>query len=421
MRAAAIALACLLLAPLAAQALAPHPLAQGDRGAVLLAALRAPSSDPLRAGLAVASVAAGLPVPVVPRGSLDAAEVWLLAEGVPLLDARAARDALANVQPDVRGALLDTVAAFAAFEAAARIAPNQVEGPRLGLLAAAVALRDALGGRSLPLRIQAPPVFAIDLVGASDVYVADVALLLDVGGNDLYLNNAGGTSAGDACPIGGSVMRPASALIDLAGDDRYVSGRRCGINGGGWFGAGFLLDAAGNDAYSAYTNGVNGGGVGGAGFLLDVGGDDAYSGDAVGVNGGGGIFAGRGFLLDLSGNDRYTGGALAVNGGGSTNGVGLLLDADGDDAYVATQIGVNGGGWLGGQGTLVDASGDDTYTAGLLAVNGAGGGLEFGQPGVGLLLDGAGGDRYDDLEGGTGDDVTVAPKGIAGAQLDLAG
>jgi hypothetical protein len=395
--------ACLALGPAFA---APAP----DPGAALLKAARG-GADPLAlAALASGGVAAA---PVPPLELPD----WLIAHGVAPTDAVTAVRALDAQPAPARVALVRVVGAFAAFEAAARVDPLQVAPQRLALLDAALALR-SVTPHLVPLKLQAPPALALDLAGTADVYVADFALLLDVGGDDLYLNNAGGNGPGGGCTIG--FQRPASAAVDLAGNDRYTSGRRCGVNGGGWIGAGFLLDAAGHDLYGAAGIGANGGAFVGSGFLVDLAGHDAYAGDAVGVNGGG-TTGGSGTLLDLGGNDHYTGGAVGVNGGGSTEGRGLLLDAGGDDTYVATQIGVNGGGWLGGQGALVDASGDDYYTAGVLATNGSGGGLEYGAPGAGLLLDGGGRDNYVDETGGTGQDVSVVPKGIAGAQLDLPG
>lgn len=70
-----------------------------------------------------------------------------------------------------------------------------------------------------------------DLVGVPNTYAVDCPLIVDVGGNDTYTNNAGGVNGG------------AAAVIDLGGDDRYAGNRASGANGGGSAGAGFLFDA----------------------------------------------------------------------------------------------------------------------------------------------------------------------------------
>src|SRR5207244_2251698 len=97
-------------------------------------------------------------------------------------------------------------------------------------------------------------------------------------------NNAGGSGiVGPGCTLATN-SAGAAAVIDLAGNDHYVSGRRCGINGGGFGGAGFLLDAAGSDTYTAGDGATNGAGIQGAGVLLDLGGTDHYA-DGMGGTG----------------------------------------------------------------------------------------------------------------------------------------
>jgi hypothetical protein len=208
---------------------------------------------------------------------------------------------------------------------------------------------------SAPPTLDLCPAIALDTVGVATAYPANCALTVDVGGDDTYTNNAGGSSVYSG-PTGTTcfIDEGAGALLDLAGNDRYVAGRNCGVNGGGQGASGFLLDVAGNDTYAAGNGGINGGGSLGVGFLLDV-----------------------------LGSDTYTAGDSGTNGGGSL-GSGLLIDLSGNDSYTATTRGVNGG------------------TA----------------EGVGLLLDGSGHDAYSDSDGGTGTDKTVAPKGT-GAQVDV--
>jgi hypothetical protein len=329
-----------------------------------------------------------------------------------LLDARApaARDALASVldaflsfdaasRAAFRGlrpvdaqaarAMQEDSAPLASLSALPRPGLARVFAAREVLMASAMALPRALGpagpqeGPCAP--VQVPPVFSIDLADCANLYAQDFALVVDAGGDDVYLNNAGGSSLGASCDL---VHAPAAALVDLKGSDRYASGRGCGINGGGWLGAGFLLDVRGDDVYDAAGSGVNGGGFYGAGFLADLQGRDAYAAsDDFAANGGGVL--GTGFLLDAEGADTYAAGSEGANGGGWGAGTGFLFDAAGDDAYRARERGGNGGANLGSAGLLLDASGDDRYEARQAAVNG--GGLFAAQ---GFLVDMAGSDRY---------------------------
>lgn len=326
---------------------------------------------------------------------------------------RAARQ-LDHLPDRVRAALADVIDAYVAFDIATRLLPvpsrlatgspttQQIEPGRIALgsllwarshmLDAIVALHEAVsagGNEDSPAPLSLCPAVALDLTGTSDTYTADCALIVDVGGNDTYLNNAGGSNIlGVVPPNCGLAITGAGALIDLNGQDRYISGHHCGINGGASGGAGFLLDVAGDDIYSAGGGGINGGGNGGYGFLLDVAGTDSYSAGTFSTNGGGG-WNGAGLLLDTGGNDSYGADGWGSNGGAHDRGIGLLLDTEGTDSYTATSVGANGGA-------------HDATT------------------GTGLLLDGGGqGDTYSDLEGGTGTDKTVAPKGSVGMQLDV--
>jgi hypothetical protein len=269
---------------------------------------------------------------------------------------------------------------------------------RGAFLEAALALRDALSlvpPGLLPDRVETS-VLVLDFTVADNTYTRDLRLVWDAGGDDVYLNNAGGGFLG------------AAALVDLAGNDQFASGHRQGVNGGAKGGLGVLLDQAGDDVYLAGDDGTNGGGYLGAGLLLDAGGSDLYAVTGWGANGGaypGGI----GLLVDDGeGADRYTGWYEGVNGGAYLGGSGLLYDAGGDDAYEATWSNVNGG-TLGGHALLLDGGGNDRYTAQHGAVNGGG---------AGLLYDAGGTDTYLDQEGGSGVDRTVVPKAGAGAQVD---
>jgi hypothetical protein len=261
--------------------------------------------------------------------------------------------------------------------------------------------------------IQFARVLSISLGSTDDTYSSGFALSIDVGGNDVYRNNAGGSNiTGSACSTPGTID-VAAAAIDLGGTDQYLNGASCGINGGGYFGSGLLVDSTGSDVYTAGDKGTNGGALGGAGLLIDARGDDRYSGIradlSFGSNGGG--VDGFGALIDGGGNDRYDGGLVASNGGGAGGllgaygvspgaGVGFLADLGGNDQYNGLVDSTNGGGSLGGGGFLMDLAGSDSY---VMYGGGANGGGFFG--GVGFLFDAIGSDRYlppSDAGGGAG-------------------
>ncbi len=395
------ALAASLLAAAAVQAVTPATALAADdslRAAVALAQrVGALQAAGLGGDTVVATVAAA--TRTAPAVAPSSAVLALAARhGVEPTDAqrRAALDLDLLPQP-ARDALAGVVTAYAAFDDAALTADAAaVYGARARLLDSVVALRDAAPAARQSDQSQAAvlnlcPAVALDLQGTSDTYTANCALTVDVGGDDTYLNNAGGSNVLGVpqASCGGFQVTGAGALVDLAGRDRYVSGLACGINGGGSNGAGFLLDAAGDDVYEAAIGGVNGGGSG----------------------------RGHGFLLDVAGHDAYRAGNYAANGGAGWSGVGALIDTGGNDSYEASSWGTNGGAHERGHGLLIDTTGTDSYTA---HANGANGSADPATFGTGLLLDGGGtGDKYVDYDGGTGTDKTVVPKGPVGAQLDL--
>lgn len=243
--------------------------------------------------------------------------------------------------------------------------------------------------------VRVPGVLAIDVSTHDNIYTNNYTVQIDVGGDDIYNNNAGG-AVGNGAPPTNEFDPDAAALIDLAGEDAYH-----GRNGGGDdVAVGFLVDAGiGDDEYNANSgdfdlngHGVNGGGnLASIGFLLDTGGEDSYEGGQKGVNGGGHNL-GSGFLLDTGrGEDTYRAGDNGTNGGGRGLGRGFLVDTGGEDTYVGGDRGVNGGGRDGGLGFLIDAGvGEDTYGGGF---GGSNGGAGFDSTG-GFLLDDGGDDTY---------------------------
>lgn len=232
-------------------------------------------------------------------------------------------------------------------------------------------------------------------------YGAPAAMIVDLGGDDLYLRGAG-------APVfhqeGGAFSGPAAAVgvsIDLAGNDRYLTHQTIAQGAGVW-GLGLSVDRAGNDVYAANKLG-QGAAFLGHGVLLDMAGNDTYS---FGELGQGAAMFGSALMLDLAGDDVYTG-ALFTQGFGGPLGLGELIDQGGDDSYraggthdssygtadvyQAFSQGVGMGArnqFPGGVGVLRDLAGDDLYQAGNFA-QGTGYFL-----GLGILADLQGRDRY---------------------------
>lgn len=316
---------------------------------------------------------------------------------------------LDTLPPESATALAALIAGLARFQGAAEQGQEALPASVAYLSAAAHALARALdlegtlGPPFSELKLRYGHVVSISLGNSDDTYYEATKFLLDFGGNDTYYNNAGGSNLRLGSCLGG-VRESVSALIDLSGNDRYVSDLSCGINGGcyrwhtgaraagllldlrghdvyraGWGGTnggadrchGFLLDFEGDDEYVARDLGTNGGGAGGTGFLFDGGGNDTYRGGTfAAVNGGGAIAGGRGLLVDRSGDDVYLGGCCGSNGGGAWDAAeGALLDFGGDDVYVGGHGGVNGGA-IGARGQLLDCRGNDVYVATRWGVNG---------------------------------------------------
>ena len=214
-----------------------------------------------------------------------------------------------------------------------------------------------------------------------------VSVLIDPGGDDEYRGSD-------------LALHGFSAIIDLAGDDRYAMDGP-GL-GAAFAGASLLIDFAGNDSYEAKFF-AQGAAAFGFGALLDLGGDDRYRVEAWGQ--GFGIGDGVGLLWDRAGNDRYLAGGVpdrfnragGVSGaqgaafghrGQLAGGIGILRDDAGDDAYEA-QMFAQGLGYYYGLGVLWERGGNDRYRA-----------LQYAQgngvhQAIGVLREESGDDRYD--------------------------
>jgi len=209
-------------------------------------------------------------------------------------------------------------------------------------------------------------------------YTRPLDWIIDLGGDDLYLDNAG-AAKGD---------KKVSVVIDLNGNDQYSSTEQWS-QGAGFMGFGIVIDKSGNDCYTAKSS-SQGCGVMGVGHLIDLSGNDQYYGQEFhqGVS-----FWGIGSLIDCNGNDYYHS-SLFSQAVGGTYGLGLLIDCKGDDRYFATGkhkssyetdgifrgssqgfgIGFRGIS-SGGIGILIDMNGSDQMMAGNFS---QGGGYFFG-------------------------------------------
>jgi hypothetical protein len=245
--------------------------------------------------------------------------------------------------------------------------------------------------------------YGIIVIGTKEsdkyTYQTPPLLILDPGGDDIYHIS------------GYPSLYPLCAIIDVAGNDKYISddSTAAGI-GGAVLGMSVVIDKAGDDLYQA-KNVAQGCGIFGVGVVMDNNGNDRYR--AKSFAQGCGAF-GMGILSDSAGNDSLYCWSNS-QGYGYTKGCGFCVNYSGDDVYIAEDsilfspgqqtkehnsslaqgVGfgkradfVDGHSWAGGVGILCDILGNDHYSAGLFA---QGCGYWYA---VGMLLDGAGDDNY---------------------------
>jgi HEAT repeat protein len=229
--------------------------------------------------------------------------------------------------------------------------------------------------------------------GGHHVYTNEAFLIIDTGGDNTYLNSAGGAN--------GLLGRPISIVIDLGSNDQFISNRSFS-QGSGVFGIGILAALGSNCTFQA-KHLSQGAGFFGCGLLMTEEGNQTFEADTFCQ--GAGMF-GAGILWQRGGDTRYKAAQMA-QGFGGTSGVGLLLDEGGNNSYVA------GGkypcGWLpnhyftlsqgfgygmrpyagGGIGILCDLKGKNHYVA---DVYGQGASYWYS---AGLLLDLGSNNTYD--------------------------
>lgn len=274
----------------------------------------------------------------------------------------------------------------------------------------------------------------------------DPVLVVDAGGNDLYLNSAGGADPAGLLTPGTFNRLALSAVLDVDGDDTYTyTGLPATVQGAGGIGAiGILVDAQGNDLYFAkmtrtttistltgvqyyFDGGGQGYGFGGVGVLLDGTGNDVYDFQVASVNGrhiwafaqGFGAAGGLGLSSDLLGWDAWLSKGLGITGNGNHfqglytqgagfySGVGIMTDSGlGNDIYhnydnsTTTDYYAQGFGAFAGLGVLADDGGNDEYIAVEKATNPwispllncAYGTASLG--GYGVMIEGGGDDSY---------------------------
>jgi len=331
---------------------------------------------------------------------------------------------------DVRAWVLDPGSGPRVLQDPARVLAYAVEEADLGRFTGTDATFDAETG--LGRVIVAGP--GDDAPGD----IGNVALYLDLGGNDVYVHPAGASSeevpvsvhidlgGGDAYGYeaqdeGTDALLPSDEDGRYGGDDYYgeFSLSDVGRQGSGRAGVGLLFDlGGGNDRYESLRMSQGWGHLG-VGVLFDDGGNDTYLGEA-GVQGGASM--GIGLLMDLGDGDDVHETFANSQGFAYVQAVGIAWDGGGQDTwyanpgkaedggttvYYSPQLPGNGNATFGqgsgfgmrddpdalflsgGLGVLRDAGGDDEYAAGTFAQ-----GSGYWQA-VGLLLDGGGNDAYD--------------------------
>ncbi len=228
---------------------------------------------------------------------------------------------------------------------------------------------------------------------ANELNRQPLSAIIDLGGDDTYVS--------DDLLGAGSALFGISVLVDQAGHDTYRA-TYCG-QASAFCGAAWSFDVAGHDVRRAATFGQSAATFGLA-VLHDAAGNDTYD---IGLQGqaSSGVDA-LALLIDDAGQDRYSAGGrepdherndlrfLSLSQGFSIGirpfaggGVAALVDRGGNDNYIADVYGQGVSYWY-AAGFLLDDSGHDTYS---LHQYGQGSGIHLS---LGLLWDGSGDDTY---------------------------
>jgi hypothetical protein len=259
---------------------------------------------------------------------------------------------------------------------------------------------------------QFPPYLAIDGTG-SCLFHTDWWVSIDLGGNDVYNNNAGGTTSAIFV----------AAAVDLGGTETYArtaasttTTTTLATQGAALLGVGLLVDAAGSDSYQAAvtitpppltnpapgaTLAAQGGAALGAGLLVDLAGPNTFSatastlgaGASVSAQGGAGL-GGVGVLVSADAPALGAGTADSYAASSSSNALLIASSPTSQTWTVGGAATAAQGGGIGGAGAMVDAFGNDAYSAtssGGSAATAAQGGASIG---AGLAVDGDGTDSW---------------------------
>ncbi len=253
-------------------------------------------------------------------------------------------------------------------------------------------------------------------IGVGHLVPGRISLAVDIDGDDTYNHQKDQFSQG----LG---VLSVGMLVDLSGDDVYISGDMS--QGTGMYGIGILADYEGNDRYRMGLMG-QGFGLFGIGLLFDINGIDEYL--AGGMGQGAGSTMGFGGLVDVRGDDKYisdrkqTHGLLKpdkwshVQGAGLSvrspdwtkffsyyGGIGFLSEGNGNDIYFASDGNCMGASYFMSIGALVDHNGNDRYAP--RNKNGLGWAVHLSN---GILIDRRGNDYYAGTDvGGVGSDRSI--------------
>ena len=252
-------------------------------------------------------------------------------------------------------------------------------------------------GRRDDRRILGPFLLVVD-GGGNDRYEftgtppsGRTSLLIDLAGNDHYLSRDSGAdpstgvlgcgalwdAGGDDAYQGGAfaqgaALGGAALLVDESGDNRFdAEGFAQGFAMNGWA---LVVTGPGRDRHLARTHAQGSAGPGGVAFLVDEGGDDEYVLASDRIVKPSAQLPGRNASLG-----QGSGAGLRARGEGDRHrpgGLGALIELGGDDRYRA-DVFAQGAGLLGGAGVLVDLGGSDLregawYVQGAAAHGGAG-------------------------------------------------
>ncbi|MBI4394302.1 MAG: hypothetical protein HY556_11005 [Euryarchaeota archaeon] len=230
-------------------------------------------------------------------------------------------------------------------------------------------------------------------------------LTLDMGGNDTYVNNIGGTGDNEVLFL---MNMTSSYYVESAHGNRSNT-----VRGGplpGLFGNNplcYLYDFNTyillNNGNIGYCRGPDDRQMPGAGpprpgsqaelyvqvqptaaLAVDLGGNDNYRNETGGNYTVGSGIAGIGVLYDAAGNDSYSG--LQNSTAASYIGVGIIADLAGDDDYYSPKNGTSIAR-IGGTSLIYDAGGNDTYYSGEF-------GIGVGIFGTAAILEKEGDDKY---------------------------